>query len=209
MVSANLTPFSLQWPRRLGHHDTALHHAGRPRERRCLQPVHRCVGSPAIALSVYMSTCVSLYCSFARLLRFSPDFFWLDDYNVAALALLGSKPDVVVCDLNAAVTAVCGKGCVGCKPAIALFLSLSVARSPDVLLVIAPAEGTARTTSATSSATRTCTSRTRGSSSVRLRWRQGSVAFSRCTTAHPLHTRFTTAVTYPVPLLLKRQYHQT
>ena len=34
----------------------------------------------------------------------------IDDYNAAALALLGAKPDVEVCDLNAAVTAVCGKG---------------------------------------------------------------------------------------------------
>jgi hypothetical protein len=33
----------------------------------------------------------------------------IDDYNAAALALLGAKPDVKVCDLNAAVTAVCGK----------------------------------------------------------------------------------------------------
>ena len=34
----------------------------------------------------------------------------VDDYNAAALALLGSKPDVEVCDLNAAVVEVCGKG---------------------------------------------------------------------------------------------------
>ena len=33
----------------------------------------------------------------------------IDEYNAAALELLGSKPDVEVCDLNAAVSAVCGK----------------------------------------------------------------------------------------------------
>jgi hypothetical protein len=33
----------------------------------------------------------------------------VDSYNAAALALLGSKPDVHVLDLNAAVSAVCGK----------------------------------------------------------------------------------------------------
>ena len=33
----------------------------------------------------------------------------IDDYNAAALALMGAKPDVEVCDLNAAVVAVCGK----------------------------------------------------------------------------------------------------
>jgi hypothetical protein len=34
----------------------------------------------------------------------------IDDYNAAALELLGKKPDVKVCDLNAAVVSVCGKG---------------------------------------------------------------------------------------------------
>jgi len=34
----------------------------------------------------------------------------IDDYNAAALQLLGDKTDVQVCDLNAAVVAVCGKG---------------------------------------------------------------------------------------------------
>jgi hypothetical protein len=34
----------------------------------------------------------------------------IDDYNAAALTLLGAKPDVEVCDLNAAVVSVCGKG---------------------------------------------------------------------------------------------------
>lgn len=34
----------------------------------------------------------------------------VDDYNAAALALMGAKSDVVVCDLNAAVTKMCGKG---------------------------------------------------------------------------------------------------
>ena len=39
----------------------------------------------------------------------------VDSYNAAALALLGSKPDVEVLDLNAAVSAVCGKPYAACN----------------------------------------------------------------------------------------------
>lgn len=39
----------------------------------------------------------------------------ISDYNAAALSLLSSKPDVVVSDLNAAVTAVCGKNYETCN----------------------------------------------------------------------------------------------
>ena len=39
----------------------------------------------------------------------------MDDYNAAALELLGAKPDVQVADLNAAVLDVCGKGYTACN----------------------------------------------------------------------------------------------
>jgi hypothetical protein len=39
----------------------------------------------------------------------------IDDYNAAALTLLGSKPDVKVLDLNSAVSAVCGKPYKACN----------------------------------------------------------------------------------------------
>ena len=48
--------------------------------------------------------------------RSGPDFnTCIDDYNAAALTLLGSKPDVKVLDLNGAVSAVCGKPYEACN----------------------------------------------------------------------------------------------